>query len=130
MKADVKFCLAKRLKELREEKKISQKALASTLSISASTVACWEIETREPSLQALVDLSEYFGVTIDYLLGNSDERQVNRAEPPAREEFTQFEKKLLAVYRVAPISEQVVICRAMGLVHPSSAMAQIKKEVS
>lgn len=68
----MKFAL--RLKELREEKGISQAILAKELDIGTSTVAMWETGDRCPTAQYLDKVSDYFGVTCDYLLGRTDKR--------------------------------------------------------
>ena len=60
------------LKELRENKKLSQKQLAADLHISQSTVGMWESGKREPNFEMLTKLADYFNVSTDYLIGNSD----------------------------------------------------------
>jgi transcriptional regulator with XRE-family HTH domain len=64
-----KHNFSKRLTELRKEKKVSQKQLAEAVSVHQPTIAYWESGQREPSLDNLVDLAEYFGVTVGYLIG-------------------------------------------------------------
>ena len=63
---------SKRIKELRQEKNLSQQALAKVLSTTNSTVCDWECGRTEPSLEMLVKISDYFGVCTDYLLGRKD----------------------------------------------------------
>lgn len=58
-----------RLKELREEKKLTQQEVADYLSMSRSTYAQYEIGRREPDFGTLSKLADFFGVTGDYLLG-------------------------------------------------------------
>ncbi len=58
-----------RLKKLRIEKGLSQEELSNTLSLNKSTICCYEKGTRVPSLEVLIKLSDYFEVSIDYLLG-------------------------------------------------------------
>jgi len=57
------------LKELRTEKELSQKQLAEEIAISQSAIAKWELAKTEPTASALVLLSKFFIVSIDYLLG-------------------------------------------------------------
>ena len=57
------------LKELREEKGLSQKQLAETVGVSQSAVAKWELAKTEPTAGALLLLSEFFNVTVGQLLG-------------------------------------------------------------
>lgn len=57
-----------RIKQLREENSMTQQELADKLQGAKSTVAMYENETRKPSLEVLVKLSEIFSCSIDYLL--------------------------------------------------------------
>ena len=57
------------LRELRQENALSQRALGDYLSMSNQTVSFWETGSREPDLDTLVKLAEFFGVSVDYLLG-------------------------------------------------------------
>lgn len=59
-----------RLKQLRKMRGLSQVALADKVGISKSTIGAYETEDRKPSREALKTLSEFFGVSIDYLLGD------------------------------------------------------------
>ena len=60
----------KNLRELREERKISQRKLGEDLQVVNQTISTWETGTREPDLDMLKKISKYFDVTIDYLLDN------------------------------------------------------------
>lgn len=61
-----------RIKKLREEFHMTQQELADKLNGAKSTVAMYENETRKPSMEVLIKLSEIFNCSIDYLLGKSD----------------------------------------------------------
>lgn len=61
-----------RIKKLREEFHMTQQELADRLSGAKSTIAMYENETRKPSMEVLIKLSEIFNCSIDYLLGKSD----------------------------------------------------------
>ncbi len=58
-----------RLKELRRVFGLTQQELGNILNVTKATICCYEKETRTPTLENLIDLSDYFEVTIDYLLG-------------------------------------------------------------
>ena len=60
------------VKELREEKGISQKQLADELGISQSAIAKWEVSRTEPTAGALLLLAEFFEVTVGQLLGTEE----------------------------------------------------------
>ena len=59
----------KRIKDLREEKNLSQTELAKLTGISQSAITKWENRQREPSLDGIIRLAKFFDVSSDYLLG-------------------------------------------------------------
>lgn len=61
-----------RLKELRNEKNLTQQQLAKELNVSGNTIHSWETDKQEPSMTALLKLSNIFNVSLDYLFGKSD----------------------------------------------------------
>lgn len=63
-----------RIKTLREDFGYTQQELADKLNGAKSTIAMYENETRKPSLEILVKLSEIFNCSIDYLLCKTDIR--------------------------------------------------------
>lgn len=63
---------AKRLKELRQDRGLSQKQLAKELGFPQSSIGYWESGERTPVASAIITLSRYFGVTTDYLLGEQN----------------------------------------------------------
>ena len=62
-----------RLKELRKEKKLLQKDVASAVNHSITCISDWERGKREPSIDDLIRLADFFGVSIDYLVGREEE---------------------------------------------------------
>ena len=67
-----------RLKELRKMKKISQLKLALDLNMNQNTISRYENMEREADYQTLIKIAEYFDVSIDYLLGRTDNMNDNR----------------------------------------------------
>jgi len=59
-----------RIKELRLSKRISQTALAVIVGCSQNTISRIELEETSPSSELLVEFSNYFNVSIDYILIN------------------------------------------------------------
>lgn len=72
--------LGERLKNLRLEKGVSQTELAKQFNIARSTLSQYESNQRTPSDEIKIKLSEYFNVSVDYLLGKTDFR--NYTEDP------------------------------------------------
>lgn len=58
--------------ELRQQNNMTQKYLAEKLGFERTTIYSWERKGKEPSYATLIKLSKFFGVTVDYLLGNED----------------------------------------------------------
>ena len=70
-----------RLRGLRKNAGLSQKELAKTLAISQPTVCAWEKGEKEPSSKSAAKLADYFGVSMDYLLGRSDNSSPQKEQP-------------------------------------------------
>ena len=66
--------LGDKLRDLRNERNLSQAQLAKRIGVNSSTVALYETCDRLPSLPRLIALSRSLGVTTDYLLGVSREK--------------------------------------------------------
>lgn len=63
-----------RVKALRVESNDSMESLGHKMGVTKQAVSRWESGARMPAIDILCNLAEYFGVTVDYLLGQSDER--------------------------------------------------------
>lgn len=74
---EIKNKFAERLMEIRCGNNLTRKEMAAFLDVSDATVGFWEREGRKPSLDDLINISRLFDVTIDYLLGNSNEKKTN-----------------------------------------------------
>jgi len=61
--------VADRIKYLREQKGLSQSALAKRLGVTRSSVNAWEMGISVPSTPYIVELSSIFNISTDYLLG-------------------------------------------------------------
>ena len=63
-----------RLKELREEKGMTQQDLAVFLNVSRPSISGYENDSNDPSLDVLKKISDLFNVSADYLLDRTKER--------------------------------------------------------
>ncbi len=63
---------AERLKELRNERNISQNELSKQINISVACINRWENRLRIPNIESIIILCKYFGCTADYLIGLED----------------------------------------------------------
>lgn len=67
-----------RLKKLRKQNKISQVKLALDLNMSQNSVSRYENMERQADYNTLIRIADYFGVSLDYLLGRTDNKEVNK----------------------------------------------------
>lgn len=81
-----------RLKELRLERGLTQEQLAEQMDIPASSIRRLEVSDSIPRRDRLLSFSTFFGESIDYLMGNTNERQRNKQEEtnknPTEEELS------------------------------------------
>lgn len=68
---------SKRLKELRKNRRLTQKELGKALFIDDTSISKYENEKAMPENELLQRIADYFEVSLDYLLGRSDESQVS-----------------------------------------------------
>lgn len=89
-----------RLKELRTKNGWSMKQTAAKLGLAYTTYISYEKGEREPNSEMLIKLSDFFGVTIDYLIGKTDSPEA------IRERVTESELKF-ALFGHEDISEDM-----------------------
>lgn len=63
-----------RMKQLRKEKGVSQLKMALDLNMCQNTISRYETGEREPGINELIKIADYFEVSIDYLVGRTDIR--------------------------------------------------------
>ena len=64
--------ISQRIKTLRSENNLTQSDLASILGIAKTTLAAYEQGKNEPSIDTLIKIADYFNISTDYLLGQTD----------------------------------------------------------
>lgn len=62
-----------RLKELRNQKNMTQDELGKVLNVSGKTIGTWERDSRQPNIETINALANYFNVSTDYLLGRKED---------------------------------------------------------
>ena len=73
--------LGQKISELRKKQKMTQDELAEKMNVSAQAVSKWENDLSTPDITVLIELSEFFGVSLDSLLKNKDvETKVLKAD--------------------------------------------------
>ena len=79
-----------KLKELREQNGLSQKDFAAIIGVPANTYNQWEKEKRSPDYESLLRIADYYQVSVDYLLGRTDESE--QTKKPADGELSELSK--------------------------------------
>ena len=67
-----------KLRELRKERRISQLKLAMDLGMNQNSISRYETGERQADYETLITFADYFKVSIDYLLGRTDNPEVNK----------------------------------------------------
>ena len=80
-----------RIRELRKGKKLTQAKLCDNIKIAQPTLSGYENGVTEPDNETLFKIADFFGVSVDYLLGRDSEQQ--EKTPPV--ELTEGEKNLM-----------------------------------
>jgi len=67
-----------RLREIRRAKGISQLRLAMDLNMAQNTISRYETGEREPGINELIQLADYFNISVDYLIGRTDNPKMQK----------------------------------------------------
>ena len=100
-----------RLYDLREEKNMKQKDIATMLNIKPSAISKYEKGIAQPSIPTLIKIAEIFNISIDYLLGLSSVKN-----PYSSDKFTPKEAEIIAKYRKLTKENQIRIDERIGAV--------------
>lgn len=82
---------ASRLKQIRIERKVTQKELAAYLNVSQNAVFNWENGKREPPIKTISEIAEYFNVSADYLMTGEEKQGYYLNEETAKLAQEMFE---------------------------------------
>lgn len=101
-----------RIKELREEKQITQAELADMIGMTQDSISLWEKGRRIPNTLYLIPLCKIFNVTTDYLLGRESEYSENAADTQAQ---PRDELLLLQAYRTMSLGKKKALFNMLDL---------------
>ncbi len=76
-----------RLKELREQQRLNQEGLALKINVSQSTISAYEIGERTPDLETLIAIAKFFNISLDYLVGLSNVKQMIQSSDLSEDEL-------------------------------------------
>ena len=74
----MKNILSKRLRQCRKESKLTQRDAATYADITEKAYQNYELATRQPKIEILMRIADVFQVSIDYLVGRTDNKSVNK----------------------------------------------------
>lgn len=92
--------LGSRLKHLREENGFTLEYVATHLNTTKTSIARYEKNDREPKSEMISSLADFYNVSTDYLLGRTDERNVNKEKPKLDPSI-----KTIAAHRIGDIED-------------------------
>lgn len=93
-----------RLRELRKQRKVSQKELADYLNITQVQISKYELGKNEPDLETISKIATFFNVTIDYILGKDPSDLILIS----REDFKTLKKASDIIQRIDQIANPKV----------------------
>ena len=91
----------KRFAELIESSGKTRAYIAKQISVNPPTLVRWFNQTRTPDLQYVINICEYFGVTVEWLLGLDDEAR--------RQTLSEETQKVISLYNLATPEDRLVI---------------------
>jgi transcriptional regulator with XRE-family HTH domain len=99
-----------RLKKLREATHITQREAAKKIGMMPRTYASYENNEREPNSETLLKLSEFFNVSIDYLLGRNAPKDTNKPNAYEQEQNEindlRLKNEIISLVRMAKVSQR------------------------
>lgn len=99
-----------RLKQLRNSRSLTQQDIARLLGVERSTYVKYERGQSDPPTATLVRLADYFGVSVDYIIGRDFE---SAGSIPVVPSIPEADKKLLAMFHALDDMAQARILNAL-----------------
>lgn len=90
-----------RLKELRNEKKLTQQQLAELMKVGRATIAGYEVKNKQPDYVKLIWLADFFDVSLDYILGRT-----NIKKPLPESNLSDDQKECLTLFNQLPADDK------------------------
>lgn len=66
------------LKQLRKERKMTQLELSEKTGINQAVISKYESGERTPTTEKLIILADFYGVSVDYMIGRTGKREINQ----------------------------------------------------
>ncbi len=115
-----------RLKDLRNEKNVTQADVARGTGLSSGCIGMLETNKREPTGKTLTILADYFGCSVDYLLGRED--NFGNISIKANINLTAEEKRLFELFnRLSKERRRTIIDTMRFMVEPDTESTKGKE---
>lgn len=119
-----------RLKELRVARSLYQKDIAEHLGIDRTTYVKYENGSSEPPLDSLIDLANFYSVSLDYLVGITDTLKQPNAD--LNTQYTDTERELIENFRSMNRQGQDYILQSMAMavtIYKNSDLPYVETQV-
>ena len=104
--------IGKNIRRLRREKELPQEEVAAHLGISFQAISKWETNSSYPDISLLPIIADYFGVSVDYLIGHDTSKQIEEINNTCAHVSELFSKKRYM--------EAIPLLREMLIKHPGN----------
>ncbi|MES5896931.1 helix-turn-helix domain-containing protein [Bacillus cereus group sp. RP43] len=95
--------IGEKIKELRKNSKITQEQLGNAIGVSKMAISYFEKGKKSPGRESLEKIADHFNVTTDYLLGRSEDPELNEEE---NKTVTEEGKNIMALIESLPEDER------------------------
>lgn len=103
------------IREIRKKCGLTQKELADRIGASESAISMYESGKRQPDYETLLRISDYFGVSVDYLLGNET---IRRYDPELEELLEELKTRpeMRMLFNLASNATKEDVLRAVRII--------------
>lgn len=99
------------LKRLRKQRKLTQNDLGEILNISATAYGNYELGQRSPTPETLIKLADFFGVSVDYLLGRDTQKNLIERPP-----YEITDKQTIDIIKLCKVMTEIQKAQVFGYV--------------
>lgn len=98
-----------RVDNLMKERGVTGKQVMSDCGLSKNSFSNWRSDHHVPSKTAVKVLADYFGVSVEYLTGETDERNKKNPPPDSGSGLNESEQKLIELFHKVPEDKQKMV---------------------
>lgn len=117
-----------RIRQIREQKGISQVVFAKALNTSQTTIVKWECDKSQPSIQAVLRICKFGGVTCDWLLTGNGLPYEKEYELNVND-LTTEDMELITKLKKLPLTKHLVVKYVTNAVQTREAVEELKKYI-